>query len=123
MNPLCMIDMGGYLGKGASAMARAPSQTAYRFAGVRAPPNQKIAARPGSRGGEGTDQPKYNNMAGPAAQPRISMPDRRATSIHRAEQLRLFAVDGAGREPYTSSARAGNNVATSAAAGERRAGQ
>lgn len=90
---------------------------------------KESAARPGSKGGNGSNQHSNNNTGGLPAQPRMSMPDRRdrrdrrATSIHRAEQLRLFAVDGAEREPYASSARAGNNVATSAAAGERRAGQ
>lgn len=90
---------------------------------------KESAARPGSKGGNGSNQHINANTTAPAAQPRMSMPDRRdwrdrrATMKQRAVQLRLFAVDGAGREPYTSSARAGNNVATSAAAGEGRAGQ
>lgn len=77
------------------------------------------AALPGSGGGEGLDQHLYNIMTAPAAQHRCTtMPDHGATTEQRAEQLRLFALDGAWAEPYVP-ARRRRKAATSAAAGER----
>ena len=83
------------------------------------------AARLGSWGGEGTDQHEYDNTTASAAQPRCTpMPVHGAARKERVEQLRLIPLDGAWAEPYTPFARARNNVATSAAAGEvRRAKQ
>ena len=73
------------------------------------------AARPGSRGGEGIDQRPYNNMTAPAAQLRCTpMPGQGAITEQRAEQLRLFALDGVLSEPYVP-AHAGNGAAMSAA--------
>lgn len=81
------------------------------------------AARPGSVGGEGIGQRPYNNMTAPAAQLRCTpMPGQGFTTEQRAEQLRLFALDGVLSEPYVP-ARAGNDAAMSAAAGEGRAGR
>lgn len=79
------------------------------------------AALPGSGGGEGLDQHLYNIMTAPAAQHRCtSMPGQGASTKQRVEQLRLFPIDGVWEEPYTSSARAGNDAAMSAVAGEGR---
>ena len=74
------------------------------------------AARPGSVGGEGIGQRPYNNMMAPAVQPHCTpMPGQGATTGQRAEQLRLFALDGALSEPYVP-ARAGKDAAMFAAA-------
>lgn len=63
----------------------------------------------------------HTNTTDVSAQPRCtSLPDRRATTKQRAVQLRIFALDGAWAEPYVP-ARAGNDAAMSAAAGEGRA--
>ena len=75
----------------------------------------KNAARAGSRGGERANRITHVITAGPSAQPRCApMPDHGATAEQRAEQLRLFALDGAWAEPYVP-ARVGNGAAMSAA--------
>lgn len=51
MNPPCIAEFSAQLGEGASALARAPSQTAYRSVGVRAPPKHERAARLAGEGG------------------------------------------------------------------------
>lgn len=76
----------------------------------------KNAARPGSEGGNGSNQLIHLNTAGLATQPRCtSMPDRGAARKERAEQLRLFSIDGAWTEPYTPPTRAGNDASIAAA--------
>ena len=65
----------------------------------------------------------HTNTTDVSAQPRCtSLPDRRATTKQRAVQLRIFALDGAWAEPYVACAKR-NKAATSAAAGEGRAGR
>ena len=83
----------------------------------------KNAARPGSEGGNGSNQQIHNNTAGQATQPRCTKVSgwRSGTRQHPI-QMRLFALDGAWAEPYVP-ARAGNDAAMSAAAGEGRAGR
>lgn len=85
--------------------------------------NKKAGPLDQSARGQRIDQHAYNNMTAPAAQPRCtSLPDRRATTKQRAVQLRIFALDGAWAEPYVACAKR-NKAATSAAAGEGRAGR
>ena len=83
----------------------------------------KNAARPGSEGGNGFNQPVYLNTAGPATQPRCTKVSgwRSGTRQHPI-QMRIFALDGALSEPYMP-ARSGNNAVMSAAAGEARRAQ
>lgn len=65
MNPPYIAEFCAQLGEGAISLARVPSQTACRFVGVRAPPNQKKAARLAGEGGAGSDQQKYNTTTVP----------------------------------------------------------
>ena len=124
MNPLCIIDMGGHLGKGASAMARLPSPTARRSIGGSAPPINERAAQPGSEGGKNSHQLWNISTTGLPAQhrctpmPPMPMPGQGAARKERAEQLRLFALDGAWAEPYV--ARANSKAAKAVGSGGRR---
>ena len=83
------------------------------------------AARPGSEGGNGSNQQVHINTAGPATQPRCTKMSGWCSGMgQHPMQLRLFALDGALTEPYAPARAKGNNAATSAAAGEvRRAKQ
>ena len=81
MNPPCIAEFSAQLGEGASALARAPSQTAYRSVGVRAPPKHERAAQLAGEGGEGTDQHGNNTT-------QVS---------HRASSRSQLAADSRGR--------------------------
>ena len=77
--------------------------------------NEKAAPLVQSERGHGIDHHAYNNMTAPAAHHRCTtMPDQGFTTEQRAEQLRLFALDGVLSEPYVP-AHAGNGAAMSAA--------
>ena len=81
----------------------------------------KNAARPGSEGGNGSNQQIHNNTAGQATQPRCTKVSGWCSGMGQHPlRLRLFALDGALSESYPPSACVGNDAATSATAGEGR---
>ena len=79
-------------------------------------PQRRNAARPGSEGGEGTNQLSYISTPGLSAQSYCAVITSKCGGTgRRPVQLRLFALDGALSEPYMAAC-AGNDAATSAAA-------
>lgn len=81
--------------------------------------NEKAAPLVQSERGHGIDHHAYSNMTAPAVQPHCTpMPAQGFTAEQRAEQLRLFALDGAWAEPYV--ARANSKAAKAVGRGGRR---
>ena len=72
------------------------------------------AARPGSEGGNESNQRVHLNTGGLATQLGESLPGQGATTERRAVQLRLFTPDGAVIESHMSSARSGNDASAKA---------
>ena len=61
----------------------------------------KDAARPGSRGGNGSNQHSYDTTTDARAQSRCtSMPRRRVSTGQLVVQLLFFDIAGAAAEPY-----------------------
>lgn len=83
-------------------------------------PQRRNAARPGSEGGEGTNQLSYISTPGLSAQSYCTVITSKCGGTgRRPAQLRLFPIDGVLSEPYMPT-RANSKAAKAVGHGGRR---